>query len=756
MPLILHLSDLHMGSNDVIGDYKSDIVSLSERTTRLGLLEGTLRELGKQLKNKKKSLDAVVVTGDITTGNNEEGFKKLPLLLKELGDDCPPNERIVVIPGNHDVTWSTPASSPDRYKHFLALIRPQNYITPILDKVDSTPLEYSNHCLLDLDNEWVILPINSCNYSGSLEPIKYADLENIWENIPNLLNRQLSSIDVPKTKEALRKLRQHDVARVSLDQLISLKKLLEETQQQICDSGKDPNRFLKIVLIHHHLLPVSVLEEFKSFESISNLGHLRYFLKENGIDLVLHGHKHTGYVYWDNIYDYNPSGDALGSHRVLVVSGATIGGKGYQQSEICRLIEVEERKPAPIISITSIPVVHAGGTLPSQTPRHFQLWGQEKEYNIFNPELKIIDGDTLEDVYSRILTVINKVATHKKMLNIVCQVKSPSDPLLLPSRYPNVPGVDKQEWFKEIVTWWQSNQPSLAQRTQFTEFTHGTRIFSYGDDRGSSPSLDQLRRIIGVLLKDDESSRAIAVLVNPLTDDIEKENLQFPSFSLTQFVIRKNQDNWYLDCIGYFRKQEMRYWWPVNVAELHALQLGVLNRVKDKYHGLKVGTITTIAAIAVAGGENAIPKVAVPLIDQYFDKDKDKLWSMVYAVVFPDVTNKLKFFEQWERILNNLIPTESPDLDGVPIASDGLEYVCQVASQFAQFHPDSNVASLHKELRGLLRLNKVQLELMKEPSEEDRKKQWKQQLLANHQEWRDNVIAIVKDLRKIIDTLKQT
>src|SRR2546421_9122016 len=105
MPLILHLSDLHLGpveTGQVVGDYKNEIVPLADRTNRHDLLRTTLRELGRYLQGESRTLDAIVITGDTTLANDERGFELLPKLLEALGGVAPPSNRVLIVPGNHD------------------------------------------------------------------------------------------------------------------------------------------------------------------------------------------------------------------------------------------------------------------------------------------------------------------------------------------------------------------------------------------------------------------------------------------------------------------------------------------------------------------------------------------------------------------------------------------------------------------------------------------------------------------------------
>ncbi len=68
MSLLLHLSDLHLGSvkdSDILDDFKSDIEPLERRLSRQRVLKETLTQLSIQLSGKE-DLYAVVISGDIT------------------------------------------------------------------------------------------------------------------------------------------------------------------------------------------------------------------------------------------------------------------------------------------------------------------------------------------------------------------------------------------------------------------------------------------------------------------------------------------------------------------------------------------------------------------------------------------------------------------------------------------------------------------------------------------------------------------
>src|SRR4051794_27405009 len=99
VPLILHLSDLHLavGANDeVFGDHKRDVVRRADRQGRTSLIRSSLRALGTQLRRADRTLDAIVISGDITDRGNPAGFALLPPTLQELGRALPEPGQIMV------------------------------------------------------------------------------------------------------------------------------------------------------------------------------------------------------------------------------------------------------------------------------------------------------------------------------------------------------------------------------------------------------------------------------------------------------------------------------------------------------------------------------------------------------------------------------------------------------------------------------------------------------------------------------------
>lgn len=173
-------------------------------------------------------------------------------------------------------------------------------------------------------------------------------------------------------------------------------------------------------------------------------------------------------------------------------------------------------------------------------------------------------------------------------------------------------------------------------------FNHGERIYRrFGD---------QVERAAALLKARPETTRAVIELISPTeprnTED-DFEHSLVPAFCFVQPVLSDSK----LDCIGYFRKQEMHYWWPVNVAELAAIQQRLVARLAELDEDVEPGRIVTVAAIAHSGP--AMPRVAVPELDLAVE-EPDRLLRMAAVVYFPDGEGAAEAIADWRRMLKDL------------------------------------------------------------------------------------------------------
>jgi predicted MPP superfamily phosphohydrolase len=177
MSLILHLSDLHLGSPSGWQlDYEDKVGAGSGAgNTGVSHLRRTLNALGTSLAERGRELDALVLTGDLTKGNKADGYAELEPVLDELGPSRPRPERIVILPGNHDVDRDVQPGDPHKMRRFLGAVRPQ-YHSPLIKGIDYDdttlaldPGKYAEpQPIVDLGDA-AIVAISSADYCGTCE-----------------------------------------------------------------------------------------------------------------------------------------------------------------------------------------------------------------------------------------------------------------------------------------------------------------------------------------------------------------------------------------------------------------------------------------------------------------------------------------------------------------------------------------------------------------------------------------------------------
>lgn len=632
--IFLHVTDCHLT--------KTAIVEAVEKKTHVGgmspplrseILRQTLCSLVKQLKKDSSELDAVLFSGDATFRGDLDGQNILrEMLLKELATVGITTANLIATPGNHDIVARSAPSDLSRYEPFQnAWINPSSVVVPFLDGVhDIEKLNLSTHVLKAPDSTWAVFPINTANWSQiSIPNEENSDL--------SILREAVKESGVGKHIETLEKLCTYDAARISPDQLRALKEMVTQTGEVR----------LRIAVLHHHLLPVNSREEFKPFADITNLGQLRQVLRELGFHIIVHGHKHATAAYYDHIYP----DDIVSSpaHRVLTVSGGTFGPTLDHPDNPLRLIEIDNVPHAPLCKIRSISSERAGRILHIVDSPAYQLWEDDPSAS----GASRIYGTSIDDVYARAIQTIE----NNPNSTVICTINFQTDEdVPFPLAYPYDGNFnEKRDWFNETVTWWQLPASRIATRIPYI---HGSRLKKFGG------SLDQIKRVISLLEGGKATSKAIALVVDPARDFGDTD---FASFCFVQFCLRPDNR---LDCIGYYRVQEFRHWWPVNVAELRHLQTFVANEA-----GLLLGEITTITPYPRLSENIRHPsKVAVPLIDQWVDNYPVRIAKIALALTNPADDSNKDGINFWNRCLDDLEQAaDNYHKDGIQVSIEGLE-----------------------------------------------------------------------------------
>jgi 3',5'-cyclic AMP phosphodiesterase CpdA len=700
MSLILHISDLHLVSPDsspALDDHKAGLVPTSTRFTHYEMLRLTLKRLSESLVERGKKLDAIVVTGDIADKNGESGYQAFLELLDGLASVRPSADRTVVVPGNHDVTTGLSPGDSRRYDRFVRFIRGAGFITPVLNGVDLGTPDRTKH-LASFDRIQII-PIDFSAYSQVRLDVGLPDA--IWQTLESVVAGS------PQQLSALRKLRIADAARVDGNQL-------EAIRQILADADPEQKSILRIAVLHHHLLPVSAKEEIKPFESLSNLGLVRQFLRDQGISIVLHGHKHTEFSYIDYVSSYGERQENPCQLRVL--SGAS-GSSDFDRADVFRLVDIDLGLSA--LKVERIGAAAQGTKLTVGTLQTLTFVQPGAAEILATEGCVVITGGSVEGVYKQLVAKLEGQA--RGIDHVVCRIQNPPKIEEIATLYPGfralratvgaddslVSATTTAEEFRELVTWWQYPVAPITPFDQPATFTHGSRIKRYNGH------LDQIESVIESLKGEPDTSRGIIVLLSPEADKISDHDVPFPSFCLIQFQIQGERHDKAptLSCTAYFRKQEVRYWWLVNLAELAELQQNIcvaLNqRGNQDLKYIAPGSITTIAARVHAG--DSPPKVQIPRVDRYFSLSRERLFAMVNALFWEQMPNRDVYRKEWRRLFAELCPPDKPDKDGTPVAEDGLDYLRREVDRNLQVRKDVPldwVTALHRGLEQLLAANR--------------------------------------------------
>jgi len=571
-------------------------------------------------------------------------------------------------------------------------IRDAGYRTPLLDGIDYDGEEaHAAAQPLLVGDDFVVAAVNSADASGLLEPLPPA--------VESELEALVATGAVTKDfQDALRRIRTYDMSRVNGRQMAALGARLDSISRDR----------VRIVALHHQLVPVSQEEEVKTFESMINLGAFLSFLGETEIDLVVHGHKHV-----EAILPLALTGPSGGLRSAIVSSCGTVGGPIGVGREVARLIRVHSDLPTlRRIEILSLGAVGPGtARLTNQklkTVHEAATWRDTAD-----TDTAVISGATATDVHEQLLDLA-RPAGHRALRDVMCFVEQGSSALGPPSSYPWTADRDALEpWFRDIVEWWQD-----PVRAPGKPFTHGQRLRDWaGDGR------NQLDAMIDILSSRSTTSRAVAVLVDPSVDKVEDKSLDFPSFSLLHLWIADRR----VHCTAFFRKQEMRYWWAINAAELAGLQQYVTQRLRQSDDSLSAGTIRTYASEAVFS--DRLPKVNVPGIDRLSWSAPQELQVVAVAVADTGTAGRDEVLAQALSLLKDWKPSDpEPPVDGAPVPAHGLRLLTTTVSALASRYPGSPAREAAELLQDIVQSNEL-YGRGSEPDSQQAYKQWRKRVL---------------------------
>lgn len=263
-PFLIHLSDLHFGSK---GPYGKSLHRFFDGENCQTLADHLAEEfdLNKGYFRTDRSRLYLIVSGDLAYRAVRQEFVEARECLERLCSTLSiPKERVVIVPGNHDVNWTLSQDERDqRFDHFLRFLFDFYGLDLCLKKFPLVdwPLGYSNRrpepneilsIHADPTHDVVFLGLNSCVYETHQDHFGF----------------------------------------VGEKQMRSARRLLTEATQS--------SQSTKVAVIHHHLHPYperldqrEPSETWCDLSTVRDAGFVEEALENMGIDLVLHGHKHN-------------------------------------------------------------------------------------------------------------------------------------------------------------------------------------------------------------------------------------------------------------------------------------------------------------------------------------------------------------------------------------------------------------------------------------------------------------------------------
>lgn len=231
-------------------------------------------------KKEKVAIDCIVISGDITHTGDAEEFRTatnfIDFLTGRLGLS---RKAAVVVPGNHDLNWKSAADGRSQmwgpYRHFFS----QLYNRPIRNDANWYTSWWRN-------GDTFILGLNSCVFDGPDYP-------------------GIGAIDPLQWEDALEQL---------------------GPQWDACD--------LRIVVLHHHLVPVMWTDTNKGVPhkhpSLTlNAEQIMAWLVEHKFQLALHGHQHFPFLAGESRFGRRSKapGGGMGapSPHILVAGAGSLG-----------------------------------------------------------------------------------------------------------------------------------------------------------------------------------------------------------------------------------------------------------------------------------------------------------------------------------------------------------------------------------------------------------------------------------------------
>ena len=351
---ILSLTDLHYESPD--WNYVDDAKELGNlpqfRDSLFREFEAVLSGLG------GLPFDAVTFGGDITTQGKPAGFERFRReMLPKLLDLAPTPSHLCVVPGNHDVEWMLdPAAegSFDRKFRMFGDTLSGYEVTTCLMPTGHMAGDGSGYrfmrpprgpVFVDEKRKLIVVLLNSAVRCGELNARLHKDIGDAARAVADALAPEARAQATAAFNTLLESIKRHSIRDVAHVTQMQRSQIQEELAKLKTDLGTEWRTYLRVGLLHHHLVPFSRQQtEQRGYESVLDAAQVLRLFGEYDFDLVLTGHKHQPYEEIHKKPDY----------EFLLVGGPTVGGYATDFRGL-RVLDIEDRDDYREISVADIP-----------------------------------------------------------------------------------------------------------------------------------------------------------------------------------------------------------------------------------------------------------------------------------------------------------------------------------------------------------------------------------------------------------------
>jgi len=294
---IVHLSDIHFGSKhncmhpDPTGS--SEGIPFLEKLILEDLKDPTWAySLWATSKQDNLATPLILsVTGDLTERAESNEFKRAHDFLSTLStqsliDTTISLNNLFVVPGNHDVDFKK-QNAEERFQSYCT------FYNKLLSDNRKIIQPHESQSLTQVhvrpESKLVVIEINSCQY---VEKETYDESRG----------------------------------QVDLLSIANLRKDLDRIETETMG-------FIKVALIHHHpILIPTLVDPNQGYDAVLNSGSLLKLLREQGVHLILHGHKHYPQVF---SYDPESAWSEKSGIPQLVIAGGSCGSTDLPYGTRC-------------------------------------------------------------------------------------------------------------------------------------------------------------------------------------------------------------------------------------------------------------------------------------------------------------------------------------------------------------------------------------------------------------------------------------